>query len=290
MNESEPKIRTIAGPTEMLKNMLSIWSKEVNSKIKNKYGLQNLLLTDGSLNPDGYKEVYNEEEIREHTKTIRDCEIKFSSATNEGVQKHYLEQFGAKNEDEIVAKWREDRPNQKSGQMEMATTMLLAKKLGKDFLVVRTERFDDYENGVDNLIIDLRTGEVIGAFDELHKVGKDDREKNKKEKIIDVAERGGAEVAYGLKFVDGKLVRGPLKGVPVFYLSLKTEELLDLEEGLAKNDREKTDKIFQLLLNSLSSQCEELKGYTRIPEFKAKLSAFQQTISTFTNNQIQKAA
>ncbi|MFA5778258.1 MAG: hypothetical protein WC870_02085 [Candidatus Paceibacterota bacterium] len=274
-------------PTDMLKNMLDGQSRQTNEMVEKEYGLKDLLLRDTALNPQEYTELYGEEAVRADADFVHKCELDFSSANNPNVQAFYLEKYGAKTEEEVIAKWRENKSREKNGQMEMAVTALLAQKLGKDFLVVRTAPYDDYKNGVDNLIFDRTTGEVVGAFDEVHEVGTGQRTKEKELKIKKIVERGGAKIQYGLKFVDGKFIRGSLEGVPVFYLGLESSELLELEEGLHENDATKTNKIFKKLISALASQHAMLEKSAGSSGVRARLNSFGQTLSRL-NPEVQK--
>src|SRR6185369_8065204 len=215
-------------PAEMLRKKLANQSRDKNEEFRNKYGLEGLLKKDVTPDLDGYKELLGEEKMREDADFVRELEVEFSSADNPNVQAFYLDEYGAKTEDDILAKWRENKLNEKSGQMEMAITALLAEKLGESFLVIRTAPYDDYKNGVDNLILDRITGEVVGAFDEVHEGGDGRLTKDKEAKILELGKRGGTRIRYGMKMENGKLIRAKLEGVPVFYLGLGSSELLEL--------------------------------------------------------------
>jgi len=279
-NEQQKKRES---PTEMLKKVLDNQSKQTNETANKEYGLDNLLLSDVALNASEYTHLYGEEAINADEEFVRKCEVDFSSANNANVQAFYLDKYGAKNEDEIIARWRENKSQEKNGQMEMAVTALLAQKLGKNFLVVRTAPYDDYKNGVDNLIFDRMTGEVVGAFDEVHEGGAGQRTKEKELKIKKITEHGGAKIRYGLRFADGKFVRGALEGVPVFYLGLESAELVELEEGIRTNNEEITDKIFKKLINELTSQHALLEKSAGTSEVRARLTFFGRTLLQLTN-------
>lgn len=266
-------------PARMLKDKLGKLSQDINIEIENEYQLSNLLKSDASLDPSGYKEIYDEETLTNNANEVHKCELDFSGALNPGVQEYYKSAFGAQTEEQIIAKWKENIENEKNGQMEMAITALLSQKLGKDFLIVRTAPFDDYKNGVDTLIIDRVTGEVVGAFDEVHESGGGKYTKAKEEKIRKIAAKGGAEIQYGLKLINNKLVRASLQNVPVFYLGLEKLELEELVEGLDSNNKEKTDKIFKKLLSSLSIQYDLLKKCKNKPEFTTQLNSFDRSLS-----------
>lgn len=272
-------------PAGMLKKMLDDQSKQANEMVEKEYELKDLLSRDAALNAEGYAELYGEEAVKADAEFVRRCEVDFSRANNENVQAHYLKEYGVKNEDGIIARWRENKSREKNGQMEMAVTALLAQKLGKDFLVVRTAPYDDYKNSVDNLILDRITGEVVGAFDEVHEGGTGQRTKEKEIKIQKIDWQGGAKIRYGLKLIDGKLVRASLEGVPVFYLSLESSELVELMQGLSENDSQKTEKIFRKLLASLATQHALLERSVNASSLRTRLASFGQTLSRLNSGE-----
>lgn len=278
MNERKTTIEN-KNPTKMLQGMLKTSSEEVNKRVEGEYGIQGLLSSDGSIKIAGYEEVLGREAVEEDQNLVYAMEVEFSGANLPNVQASYQQQYGIATEERILNKWRENKARDKNGQMEMAMTLLLSEKLGQDFLVVRTAPFDDYKNGVDNLILDKVTGDIVGAFDEVHEAGTGDRIQKKKEKVKSVAKQGGAEIRYGLKLDGGKLSRASLQGVPVFYLGLLKDELLDLEDGLDKKDSAKTDKIFKKLLISLKEQQQELSTIKSSPLFQSRLESFAKSLS-----------
>jgi hypothetical protein len=282
-NHAETKKR----PFEMLRSMLDSQSGRLNGILAQENFPGELLHRDATLNMDGYAELYDAALLKADKAFIREREIDFSSARNANVQKYYREEHGAQTEDEIIEKWHENKSHEKNTQMEMAITILLSQKLGEEFLVVRTSSYDDYKNGVDNLILDRITGEVIGAFDEVHEGGDGSRTETKKEKVQKIANNGGARIRYGIKLQDGKLVRVKLDGVPVFYLGLHTSALTELIKGLGENDQEKTDEIFRILLASLEEQCTELQKSTKPSPFRQKLSSFGQSLSRLKQSATQ---
>lgn len=277
-------------PSQMLKEMLDMQSRKTNTELEKEYGLNGLLKSDATIDPCAYSGLYSEDIIKADANLVRERELEFSSANNPDVQRFYRETHNANTPDEIVAKWRENKSKEKSGQMEMAITILLSEKLGKDFLVVRTAPYDDYKNGVDNLILDRFTGEVVGAFDEVHEGGNGQRTEEKKEKIKKIAKRGGSQIRYGLKLIDGKLTRANLENVPVFYLGLESGELMELVRGLGEGSSEKKDRIFKKLILSLETQRSELENSASSSVFRAKLTSFGKSLSRLTSTEKTKEA
>jgi hypothetical protein len=153
--------------------------------------------------------------------------------------------------------WNYDTEKNASNLTEMALTVLLQKFLGEDFIIARSSEYDDYNNGVDQVIIYKPTGEVVCGIDEvISKLGEEGSQK-KVTKLENIMAKGGAHIKYGAKLENGKLVRAELRNIPAFYMSLSKLELGELLESL-KNNRDKNSefeqKTFAKLLDSLESQ------------------------------------
>ncbi|MBN2854375.1 hypothetical protein JXK06_02475 [Patescibacteria group bacterium] len=160
--------------------------------------------------------------------------------------------------------WRAGKEKATGTVAELALTLMLDKILAERFIVARASEYDDYCNGIDNVIIDKESGAVICGFDEVV----DDMqgyysEAKKKEKIKKISASGGAEIKYGATFVDGELKSASFENVPTFYLSLSTSELSRLAQELKKENSEVSElenKIYSRLINSLKEQALKLKG------------------------------
>jgi len=156
-----------------------------------------------------------------------------------------------------VEDWHHDTEKNASNLTEMALTVLLQKFLGEDFIIARSSEYDDYNNGVDQVIIYKPTGEVVCGIDEvISKLGEEGSEK-KVTKLENIMAKGGAHIKYGAKLENGKLVRAELKNIPAFYMSLSKLELGELLESLKSNPDNKSEfeqKTFSKLLDSLESQ------------------------------------
>ena len=261
-------------PAVMLKNKLRETARGINRNVAERHDVDDLLSPDGSINPAGYNELFDEAALQQDAETVIHHELRFSNALNPATQNFYKQRHGAETVADLLRIWKEHKSLEKNTQMEMAITLLLSQMLGEEFLVVRTAPIDDYENGVDNLILDYKTGEVVGAFDEVHKSDNGERLAKKKEKIQKVADRGGAKVRYGLKLDGGKLVRSELRGVPVFYLGLDSAELDGLVAALRNEDTLVMEEIFKKLVDSLKGQQAELSKTARNEQFRHKLGSF----------------
>jgi hypothetical protein len=269
-----PRAERIEHPADMLKNKLREQAQAINHSVAEQYGLDELLAADASVDPQGYVELLGESAVAQDTESAVRRELQFSNALNADTQGFYKRKYGAETVADLLRIWKENKSREKNSQMEMAVTLLLSKMLGQDFLVLRTAAIDDYDHGVDNIILDFHTGEVVGAFDEVHESDNGERLAKKKEKIHTVAKRGGAKVRYGLKLENGALTRAELRGVPVFYLGLTSEELDELIGALRDDDTEVLEEVFKKLVDSLRSQQAELGAATSHAQFQQKLQTF----------------
>lgn len=251
--------------SERLKKLLGEISKKTNQEIEERYGLHTFLNDDCTISMEGYADswggIYTEDEIQAHKDEIVRREVGFSGANNPNTREFYRTEYGIQDQGGILRRRRENIEKSKSGQMEMATTALLVKILGDRFLVVRSATYDDY-NGVDNIILNKQTGEAVCAFDEVHEGGKGELTSDKEKKMKKIARGEGAEISYGMNLEGGQLRRAKMKNVPVFYLSLKREELdnlldnMNFDPGSQATDVE--NEIFSKLLKSLRQQQQEL--------------------------------
>lgn len=158
--------------------------------------------------------------------------------------------------------WRENKEKGSGTIAEMTMTVILNKLLNKDFIVARASDYDDYKNGVDHVLVDKNTGFVVCGFDEVV----DDMQGyysvlNKKEKMKDIAAKGGSDIKYGATIEKEQLVRSSFENVPTFYVALSTPELGRLLESIKNNPEEissEEDKIFNKLILSLQEQANKL--------------------------------
>lgn len=276
--------------TEKLRGMLGAISKEINEEAKG-HGLEDLVDSNCAISMDGFlrsptgKEggIYTADQIKRDKEEIKKRELEFSGANEPAVQKHFREQEGLNTPEQIVEHWRKSKENNKNGQTEMAITVLLHKILKGEFLVVRSATSDDHA-GVDNLILNKHTGEVICAFDEVHEGGAGERTDKKVEKITRIAQKGGIKIRYSIGLEQGKLKRSKMDGVPVFYLGLKSEELMkllaSLQYGTGAENSETEYEIFQQLVNSLREQKGLLESLPLSSELGTKLKNFEETLQT----------
>ena len=274
---------------EKLNEVMARLSQEVNSTVKNEYGLRKLVDEEGRIREDRFMigeggGIYSAEEIEEDQELVNGQDRHNSGANNPSTQDFFKKQFGISGTPEsVVEQYLKNKNAQKSNQAEMAITALLHKMLKERFLVVRASTFDDYMHGMDNLILDRETGAVICAFDEVLRNESDEPGVSKKlEKIKNHALKGGRKAKYGITLEDDKLVRSPLQNVPVFYLELKSTDLDKLANDLLDNFDGDATKLEQSLFTHLVTSIKEQKGILEnlpLPQvMKNKLAAFEESL------------
>lgn len=163
---------------------------------------------------------------------------------------------------------------------EMLKTSIFHKKLGKDFIVVRTSEYDDFRNKVDNIILERETGNIVCAFDEVEFFSKKTSQK-KEDKVLDKNEKGGgADLKYGifLEKKDGKmkLKKGPINQIPLFYLAMTQGDVIK-----ALNNPDQREQVFYKLVDSIKEQIKGLEGKQLHSKLKERLDHFEKVIERF---------
>ena len=125
--------------------------------------------------------------------------------------------------------WLKDRELNKSSLAETGITLLLDKALHDDFVVCKSSKYDDYKHGVDNVILDKETGNIVCGFDDVLGHSGDDGGEKKRDKIRKIMKRGGVSLEQGLSFKEDKSLEVKhLNNLPAFYLSIAKKDLEDL--------------------------------------------------------------
>jgi hypothetical protein len=182
-------------------------------------------------------------------------------------------------------RWRDEKENGKSTMLEKLTTIIFRKALGKEYLVMRSATYDDYAHGVDNVIINTKTNEIICAFDEVHSRKAGDRLVEKNQKIIKQAQTGGTQIDDAVKMVDGKLAPAQYKNVPNFYITLDIDELNEALDKINCQTINQTSDFEQSLYIKFTSaiiqQSEMLLQQPNIPDIiKQRLHQVSQFFKT----------
>jgi hypothetical protein len=178
--------------------------------------------------------------------------------------------------------WQSDKEKNSADLTEIALTLSLQRLLPANLMVVRSARYDDYNNGVDQLIIDRDSGSVVCGIDEVINRQGNSGPSKKEKKVVRKMLRGGAQVKYGARVEKSILYLESLKNIPAFYLSLEKNELLNLCESLEKEEATAGERA--LLANLQTSLDEQIKSYESLslsPSLKHNLNTFQESLKSW---------
>ncbi len=256
-------------PEAKLTGLMSSVSEKQNLELEQRFGLSKLLDSEGRISSADYGSVYTEQELNEFLATLNKMEQKFSEK-NSG---HFSDR----------EQWKADKSKSKGNQTELAITCLLYKMLGDRYLVARTNEYDDYTNGADNVLIDKETGVAICAFDEVYDREEERTNAEKKQlKVLEIALAGGTDINFGVVSEEGVLKRGKQENLPIFYLGLNKEELNELLQEMADDPNEKTDLervVYAKLMKSIAQQFVVLMRQNLPEKVKENLFKFKESFS-----------
>jgi len=252
-------------------NKDSIDTKEKSSITEAKSGNEKLL--------EFIKEI-SEKLKKEGVPVNEDCRIDMSeftlvhNYTEIAKDKEMLGEFEKMHNPGLTKEEIKEKKNRRDGErFEMLKTALFSKFLGEKFIIARSSEYDDIKRGVDNLILEKSTGNLVCAFDEVVDISEKDKKKKenemkdryeeKKKKIKDQnIEWGGGKIKYGIGIKDGKVILKEYENTPIFYLKVLKEELhKNLDKLIPSFDEKSPEEIelFDNLINSLAEQYAELK-------------------------------
>ena len=263
-------------------------SVEINQDIKKRYKTEKNLVNDrGALEMDFFSRaqggIYTPEEIKNDKEHILTKEIEWSGAHDPNVQKFYREERGIEGKEKIAAARTKEKEREKSSQMEMLTNAIFYKILKERFIVVRATTYDDYFSGVDNYLVDKETGDIVCAFDEVHDHAHGDRKDKKWERVESIG-RGGKNIKYGIVPHENELVQKEIRNIPVFFLSLTTEELNRGMEGFSRDIKAPANQLERNIFNKYILLLEE--EYNRVEHMnmpratRENLEKFKRAVNT----------
>jgi len=196
-----------------LKPFLEELSKELQEK-----GF--FLDKDCRIKEEEFKDIFPKKEIEKDKKIVENLEKKFSK-------------------------------NKEGELLEVIKTIVFNKFwFSNNLISLRTSKFDDYCNGVDEIILDLKTKQPLAAVDETtDPLGKIEKVK---EKIIQ-----GSSVKYGFSLSESKINKRSLENLPTFIVSLKPEELINLTQALLNKDN--LESFEKKVVNFLLEQSQQFQ-------------------------------
>ncbi|TSC52102.1 MAG: hypothetical protein LiPW41_650 [Parcubacteria group bacterium LiPW_41] len=256
-------------PVDALLLLTKKISAQINKDIKEKYNVKHDLVTEqGMLSMDFFSRenggIYTAEEIGRDKEEILAKEIEWSGAYNPSVQEFYKNTKKIEGKEEIAREWMKNKEREKSSQMEMLTNAIFYKNLKNDFFVSRTSRKDDL-GGVDTYLVNKKTGDIVCAFDEVHDHTQGDR-KNEKWKRVESIGKGGKTIKYGVVPEGDRLIQREIRNIPVFFVSLTTEELIRGMEGFSRNIDESPNELEKKYFNKFTLLLEE--EYDRVKDMQ----------------------
>jgi hypothetical protein len=144
-------------------------------------------------------------------------------------------------------------------QLEMLKTALFDKFLGDKIFVLRSSKYDDYYNGIDNILIDKKTGEMVCAFDEVafNDRSQDERLQEKKKDIYEKNVNCSGKLDYGFKFKNNSQEIQPsiIENIPVFYIYFPSKYLRKTIKEFNSNEK-LNKKVFNTLIKELKVQAD----------------------------------
>ncbi len=257
---------------------LDILMAQIAQAENEKYGP--VLNADCSVNMDRFAGMsgYNVEADKKEIET-KEAEWSDANTTNENMLA-YFSDLGLNTPETRLAYWKNKKEASENEKLEKAAVVLFHKILRSEFLVVRASTHDDYANGIDTIIIDSKTQKVIGAFDEVKGEEIFKRNREKKDKMLKYAKKGGARLKYGINLEKDpqsggpaspagkqKLVRKEIRNLPLFLVSLTKEELRQMLANMNYRLEDKVSeaelKVFNQLTASFDEQIKMLESEKR---------------------------
>ncbi len=285
-------------PPEKLDVLLREIALRENDAIASTFGVERFLDDSCAIRTECFGseggKIYDDASIREDEHYVDTKEREWAGWWNETVRKEVYEKNGIDTEEDAVKDWKERRERHASVQFEKVVTVILHKMLGEDFLVLHASAYDDYKNGIDNLIVNKATGDVVCAFDELNYSERDtERQAKKIARVKERAARGGSQVKYGASVEKGKLVMERIQNVPLFFLTLPESSLRDIMKGMDYSPDSASPaerKAFEGLMKCLKDQIGMLEGEKVHPEVEKRIKRFEETLKAIDARNDLKAA
>ena len=191
--------------------------------------------------------------------------------------------FAKDNNGKTREQWLLSKEKNSASLTEIALTLSLQRLLPERFMVVRSARYDDYNNGVDQLIIDRENGSVVCGIDELIDIEGNTAPHKKEEKVRKKMLRGGANVKYGVRVEGESLCFEELRSIPAFYLALMPSELATLCQDLSQDEATPTER--ELFSRLRASLLQQIKSYESLPlgrNLKANVALFAQSLEAWS--------
>jgi len=262
--EAQKKIREIREKTyEVLKKLYPQLPVDKNLRIDNNHPI--------------FKDSFSEKEIDEDNQKINKAESQF-----------------LKNKKSMTESESEKETISSGEALEILKTYLINKHCQQKLICVRTSRYDDIFNQVDNIIIDKENGEILAALDEVADIGSNlYYQKYKKVRENNLTEGTKVKYAITLKDENNFTSQCNLTNVPMVLFALSEQVLwgvikLDDSDPAKKNNIEiNVIKHFQEMIGNLIKDLESeknlLAGFVQYQERVKEIEQRLKKIKTLYN-------
>lgn len=231
------------------KEKLTNYLEKTSETLKEREGIP--LTSECRVDENEYVDVYSQQAVKEDLEKV-----------------NRTKKILAEKADMSLSEWEINRQKSNGNKFEELKTAVYNKNSDGKLIVVRSSEYDDFVNGVDNIMIDKRTGNVVCAIDEIvDDEGESKVYKNKERNIAKKNKQGGVDIKYGFTYKNGedKATLDRVRNVPIFSLSLSRRELQQEIRKFEKGDQEK--ELFVRLNKQISKQVNVVNlGDERISE------------------------
>jgi len=163
--------------------------------------------------------------------------------------------------------------------------LFINKMLEKEEMVaVRSSNYDDVFGGVDHLILDVKTGNIVAGIDTLSEIS-GRRYERKIQEILAKNLDGGARIKYGVRVERGEIKKGRLQQVPVFLFALPSSKIDQMIEVFDPQKVTPVDEDgFRYFLACLKSQTDALakKDLKTFPQLEERFREFREKITSLS--------
>ncbi|MCS7183895.1 MAG: hypothetical protein NZ866_00925 [Patescibacteria group bacterium] len=151
--------------------------------------------------------------------------------------------------------------------LEILKTAIFNELCSGSLICVRTSEYDDFFNGVDNIIIDKESGEIIAALDEVATIESTERYFEKHRKIVKENTGSGAYIKYGIN-LDKENIRVikvlNLRGLPLILISLPENIIWRVVENY--NQISVRRGVLKYFIDQIKSLLSSLEAEIRLRE------------------------
>ena len=222
-----------------LKNILAFLERKAEEKLQNNK-LSQFVDKEFRIRSEIYEKFYGQEFLNIDKAQIKELEILLDK------------KLGNLSEEEKI---NEEISILKGKILELAKVIFANELFNEKFIVVRTNIYDDYFNGIDEIFIDKETKNPIAAidissYDKLKKRPSNFRKRSKQNLILGMILNGGY-LKYGLYLKEDKIEICGLANVPVLCLPLDFNEMLEAIKAYERNDKSSMKTIGKKILENI---------------------------------------